>query len=854
MAQGEGAAGAVWVDLLIRDTIEKQLSGLVGKLGAAADRDFGRAGKSAGRQFAGGFDRSVAAAQRTVARLQKQVAGLEDQLGGIEAAKLQDVAGMFPSTKSRDDYVGSALAGDKAYQKLMAQAARVDQQLEAAQDRLAVAVEAACRKQAQAAEAAAERAAAAQEQAASRTRRAALRAVDTVRRAASAGLSAVKKAAGGAAALAGRAAAGLQKSWQAAAQKAGRALSVFGRTARRVFVLGSILAFFRGMRDAMQGAMQQNDQLAASLARIRGSLATAFSAVFTAALPALQALMNGLAALTAKLASFLSALFGTTVSRAGAAAKKLGAVGSSAGRAAKQLQGALAGFDELNVLQRQQEDTDGGAAGAGYDFGAAADAGASGFGEQLRAAILAQDWDGLGLLLGEKVNSLVDRFDAHAWGARLGRVLQAGIATLWRFIETVDWNAIGRKAGEFLTSALDEIDAWKLGQLLTAKVRIGLELLQGFAETFDWALFGQKVSDGLIGALENLADSIKEVDWDNLGRGIADCIRNIDFSGISEALGDLVGSAFRGMFDFFSALLEEPLAAAKELFLAGWNATMANAELYEDAGTAVVAGLFNGIWSVMSGVYAWLMEHVFTPFMNGFKAAFGINSPSTVMAEMGRFLVLGVLNGIIAVWGRVTGFFTDSLEGIKALFSDAWMALQESTQTLWNGIRDTIKGAINSIIGLVNGLAQAAANGINAVIDILNRLHFTVPDWVPGLGGKSFGFDLPKVSAPQIPLLAGGGVITQPTLAMMGEYQGAGRNPEIVAPEDKLRGIFAESLGPLLELLAELLALLRDGGDQEIVIRFAASGGIEQLVRLLLPYIDKEQTRVGAKLVTGGVY
>ena len=161
---------------------------------------------------------------------------------------------------------------------------------------------------------------------------------------------------------------------------------------------------------------------------------------------------------------------------------------------------------------------------------------------------------------------------------------------------------------------------------------------------------------------------------------------------------------------------------------------------------------------------------------------------------------------------------------------------------------------MNSIIGLVNGLAQAAANGVNAVIDILNSLSFKVPDWVPELGGKTFGFDLPKVSAPQIPLLAGGAVITQPTLAMMGEYQGAGRNPEIVAPEDKLRGIFAESLGPLLELLTELLALLRDGGDQEIVIRFAASGGLEQLVRLLLPYIDREQTRVGAKLVTGGVY
>lgn len=46
--------------------------------------------------------------------------------------------------------------------------------------------------------------------------------------------------------------------------------------------------------------------------------------------------------------------------------------------------------------------------------------------------------------------------------------------------------------------------------------------------------------------------------------------------------------------------------------------------------------------------------------------------------------------------------------------------------------------------------------------------------------------------------------------------------------------------------------MLAEWGGQDITIRFAASGGLEQLVRLLMPYIDKEKVRRGARLVVGG--
>jgi hypothetical protein len=56
----------------------------------------------------------------------------------------------------------------------------------------------------------------------------------------------------------------------------------------------------------------------------------------------------------------------------------------------------------------------------------------------------------------------------------------------------------------------------------------------------------------------------------------------------------------------------------------------------------------------------------------------------------------------------------------------------------------------------------------------IGKLSFTVPSWVPGIGGK--GFDVPD-----IPMLAAGGIVTGPTLAMIGEA-----GPEAVIPLDRM--------------------------------------------------------------------
>lgn len=100
------------------------------------------------------------------------------------------------------------------------------------------------------------------------------------------------------------------------------------------------------------------------------------------------------------------------------------------------------------------------------------------------------------------------------------------------------------------------------------------------------------------------------------------------------------------------------------------------------------------------------------------------------------------------------------------------------------GLWDVIKGGLNLVIIGINALIDGVAKSINFVIDTVNKIHFDIPDWVPGLGGKSFNPNIKEISNWfTIPLLADGGVLSTPTIAEMGEYAGAKSNPEIVSPQ-----------------------------------------------------------------------
>ena len=159
---------------------------------------------------------------------------------------------------------------------------------------------------------------------------------------------------------------------------------------------------------------------------------------------------------------------------------------------------------------------------------------------------------------------------------------------------------------------------------------------------------------------------------------------------------------------------------------------------------------------------------------------------------------MDVLKGIIEF---ITGVFSGDWE-------KAWNGIKDIFKGIWEMMVNLVKAPVNLIIGVINGMISGVVAGINLVVRAINSIKVDIPDWVPLIGGKHIGFHLSEVTAPQIPTLAKGGVITSPTLAMVGEYAGADNNPEIVTPQHILKETIDASNGEVVSALYQMAQLV----------------------------------------------
>lgn len=106
-------------------------------------------------------------------------------------------------------------------------------------------------------------------------------------------------------------------------------------------------------------------------------------------------------------------------------------------------------------------------------------------------------------------------------------------------------------------------------------------------------------------------------------------------------------------------------------------------------------------------------------------------------------------------------------------------------------IKKKFTDAVNGWISIVESFINFFIRGLNVLVRGINKLSFDVPDWVPGIGGKSLGFNIPLVPQVQIPRLAQGGIVSQPTLAMVGDNR---QSAEAIAPLHELYGMIKQAV------------------------------------------------------------
>lgn len=219
------------------------------------------------------------------------------------------------------------------------------------------------------------------------------------------------------------------------------------------------------------------------------------------------------------------------------------------------------------------------------------------------------------------------------------------------------------------------------------------------------------------------------------------------------------------------------------------------------------------ICNTFSNIGQWFSDK-FNNAVQGIKNAF--SSVKTFFS--------GVWQGICGVFGNVANWFRDK-------FSQAWQAVKNVFSTggrIFDGIKEGIlsglKSIVNAIIYGINKVIRIPFTGLNTVLRNIRNAEI--------LGLKPFSW-IGTISVPQIPQLAKGGVLTEATTVLAGEYSGAKTNPEIVTPQNIMRDTFEDVLSNY------------SGNNNDRPIYLTVNVGNQKLGQILLENLRDRTRRTG---------
>jgi len=403
----------------------------------------------------------------------------------------------------------------------------------------------------------------------------------------------------------------------------GRFIKRLGTVMMRMAAMALIRGVINGVKKGLEELAKTSESSAKAMNTIKaagGSIKMALGAAVMPIVKALAPLFVNLAAAISSaanaIARFLAVITGQGTYTAVNFSSALDDVSSSAGGAGKAVKGALAAFDELNVIGNKGGGGGGGSSGV------------------------------------ESSLSTVE--DLKAFSA---------LATAIRDqIEDGDWEGVGRVIAAKLNEGIKHWNAAEAARSLSDKIKNVLDIAIGFTETFDAFELGAKIRE-----------------W----------FENIDWGGIASRVSELFGALFGGLSAFFGGLLFPE-------------------------GELTLEGFLDGLKNFATNFIPWIKEHIFTPFIEGFKKAFGIHSPAEEMMEPGQMVGQGILEGIAQAFQNIDTIFegfgdiiTASLgigaEYVRAFF-ETLIEFISSRGTIISG--NVEKFILNLKAGILDGIAD----------------------------------------------------------------------------------------------------------------------------------------------------
>lgn len=572
---------------------------------------------------------------------------------------------------------------------------------------------------------------------------------------------------------------------------------------KRVLVFSLITRALQSLRTWLGKTIMQNEEARAAVARLKAAFLTLAQPILQVVIPIFVKLVDILTQVVTAIAKFFGMLSGKSWGAQVAAAKGLNAekeaiegVGSAAEDASK----SMASFDEINQITSNQASGGGGGAG-----GAA-------------STDIAPDFSNLDMAE-DKLHDILGLVGAIAAG-----LLAWKIASMFT-------NDLSKIAGIALAAAgafalvYFWLDAWKNG----IDLQNFLGMLAGLAAlAAGLAIAFGPIAAGIalvVGGLAMLVVGIKDVieNGFNLVNTLT-IIAGLLAAGIGISL--LTGSWIPLLIAGFAAALVALVSFTRhgeELIEGLKNIIDGFGKFFKGVFTGDLKLAAEGAKQIWEG-----LKQTWNAIINSIKYVWDmfitwLQSKSPMLAAI--FQTYGTF--ISGLFNSIKQWLSGIIEFISGVFTGDWTKA-------WEGVKDIFKGIWNGIITAVEYAINFIINGINLLISALNTIHFEVPDWVPLIGGRSFGISIPLVSNVALPRLASGAVIppNREFMAVLGD-QKSGTNIET-------------PLSTMVQAFKQAMNETGVAGSRQMTVIFQLDR--RELGRTIYQLNNEETQRVGVKL------
>lgn len=573
------------------------------------------------------------------------------------------------------------------------------------------------------------------------------------------------------------------------------------RVLRRVLLFGVLYKVVRGFITYVTDALKTNEEFNKSLGTLRTSLKVAFQPIVQAAIPAITALVRTLATATTYVASFISGLFGKSYKDSLKSVQHMEAAKEAMkgyGKAAKEARRSLLGIDEIHIV--------------GAETGAAAG------GEAPEEMVIPDNLDGI-----EAKTSRVTGLIRQAF-----QNLLKWLKNAWRQGGKDMFAPIGKAFKDMWQNTIKPMAKFAIFDYFAPIGESALRnLVPIFAETIPWAF------DEAGKHFQWLGDQMNTI-WENVIKPVYELIRDV-VTGTLDIIGQLWDEhgqnlltnlsgymdSIREVWDTLWTEILEPIIKPFLEFLRDiWNNSLK--DIVKDVGGFILE-LINAALvfynNVIAPIIKWLIKILAPQIENAFDTIKDIIE--TIVGTISDKIssIKKTLNGIIDF---ITGIFTGD-----------W-------KRAWNGLKGIATGAFDGMWSGVKGVINLLITGVNGMIRGLNKISFKIPNWsiFGDWAGKNFGLNIPL-----IPKLAKGGLIDQPTLAMIGEN----RRKEAVLPLEQNPGNWAGLVAN------EIAKRLPGGGGQSGDMIVQVYVGRKKLHEEYISEAMRKNARAGKVVVPVGV-